>query len=87
MFVYILYNNVYVHKWSSVCKVIRKSAIKTLIFLGKVLELSKKPVPLHPLSRTIAISQVDRTKLVSVMLWRAIVSKQRMLKQSESVRS
>ena len=53
------------------------------LFLVKVLELRIKVIPLHPLSRSNPISQMNRTKLASVMPWRGLVLKQRNLKQNE----
>ena len=49
----------------------------------KVLEIQIKVIPLHPLSRTNLISQMNRTKHASVMSWRKFVLNERNLKQNE----
>ena len=56
---------------------------KCRIFSVKVLEIQIKVIPLHPLSRTNLISQMNRTKLASVMSWRKFVLNERNLKQNE----
>ena len=60
-----------------------KILIKLSIFSVKVLEIQIKVIPLHPLSRTNLISQMNRTKLASVMSWRKFVLNERNLKQNE----
>ena len=61
---YILYNKVYGSKFYIFCNKTRKSAIKTLIFLGKVLEIPEKVLPLHPLSRNNECSSKARVRVV-----------------------
>ena len=63
-FLYIIYNNVYDSKFCIFCNKTRKSAIKTLIFLGKVLEIPEKVLPLHPLSRNNECSSKARVRVV-----------------------
>ena len=61
-----------------------KIRLKTPLFSRNILEVRIKVIPLHPLSRTIAISQTNSVKLASTMSWRAIELKQRNLKQIEN---
>ena len=50
------------------------------LFCEKIWSVNQKAIPLHPLSRTNAISQMNKLKLASVLSWRAVELNERYLK-------
>ena len=50
------------------------------LFCEKIWFVFEKAIPLHPLSRMNAISQMNKMKLASVLSWRAVELNERHLK-------
>ena len=69
-------------KGCMLCKHVLKSTLILHFSLLKSCMVSKKAIPLHPLSRTNAISQMNKMKLASILSWRAVELNERHLKQT-----